>query len=197
MKILQLNQAGPAWHAWRREGFGASDAPALIGDSPWANSNDVLATKLGLREVKENEAMRRGKMLEPLARAIYVERTGIQVRPCCIVHDEHPWLRASLDGLSVDNDLILEIKCPNNRAHWTALQGRVPDYYRAQLQWQLAAAGLDKLHYWSYSDRDPFEGRDRGALVEVGRDEAFIKRLLDRGQEEWERYLEMKQTLDG
>src|SRR5262245_41637378 len=102
MTIVKLKQAGPAWHRWRAKGIGGSDASAVMGSAPWASSDELLEVKLGLREVEDNERMARGKRLEAGARARYCAEWGVEMTPCCVVHSEHPWLRASLDGLSPD-----------------------------------------------------------------------------------------------
>jgi hypothetical protein len=54
------------------------------------------------------------------------------------MHDELEWMRASLDGLSFDGSIALEIKCPMSlRDRTVAQQGRVPPQYYAQLQHEL------------------------------------------------------------
>jgi putative phage-type endonuclease len=178
MRIVELEQSGPAWHEWRAAGIGGSDACVVAEDVQWTTPAELLQVKLGRRTVAENERMARGKRLEPVARRLYIELTGNLVRPCCVVHDHYPWLRASLDGLSEDGRLVLEIKCPSDYAHGKALRGYYPDYYKAQLQHQLMVTGAPLLHYWSYTDSPKFPGRDRAALVVVEPDPAYQQELL-------------------
>ena len=62
------------------------------------------------------KALKYGRDLEDLARQKYSEITGNQVHPCgLIIHQQHCFLAASPDGLSVSSDgtlKVLEIKCP-------------------------------------------------------------------------------------
>ena len=87
---------------------------------------------------------------------------------------------ASLDGITLEGDLILEVKCPLRGSRsdlWQdVIKGRVPDHYQVQLQHQLMVAGARTAHLWV------FDGA-KGVLLEVARDEAWMLRL--RGGWEW------------
>jgi putative phage-type endonuclease len=184
VKIVTLPQEGPEWHRWRSGGLGGSDAPIIAGDVGWTTPEELLRAKLAGETAEETEAMRRGKRLEPLARQLYELLAGRKMTPCCVVHDDYPWLRASLDGLSDDWQLVLEIKCPRSDGpHRTALAGAVPAYYRAQLQHQLLVTGAPLLHYWSYTDSVTFAPDDRVALVEVLPDREYQEWLFKKEQE--------------
>ena len=58
---------------------------------------------------------RRGRELEQFARRAYERRTGIQMKPLCMVHEGFEWMRASLDGWSFDGSTLPEIKCGDHR----------------------------------------------------------------------------------
>lgn len=157
MKIVELDQSTPEWLKWREQGIGASEASAVMGDSPWQTPRELAEVKLGMRVVEESEAMSRGKRLEPEARAMYMNITGIEVRPVCIVHPKYNWLRASLDGLSLDGTVALEIKCPGKWPHFnTCKHNVVPKYYYSQLQHQFMASGgkIKRIDYFSYRPDD-------------------------------------------
>lgn len=167
-----LIQGTPEWLEMRRRHIGASDAAAIMGTSPWTSAYQLWQEKLGLTPPKEtNYAMQRGIELEPIARAAYNKLTGNMASPKVVFNDERSYMMASLDGLSMDGQTIVEIKCPGKKDHDTAAQGLVPEKYKAQLQHQLACIGLDHLHYFSYSE-------DSCHLVEVVRDEEYIQSLL-------------------
>ena len=178
MKRVELDQSGADWHRWRSEGIGGSDAGVLMGTNPWTTEDQLAAVKDGVLAVEENERMARGKRLEPLARERYTEFTGIHVRPVCVVHDKVPWLRASLDGLSEDGRIVLEIKCPSDYAHKKALRGRIPDYYYPQVQHQLLVTGCPELHYFSFTDNEDFSPDKRHALVKIFPDEEYQEKLF-------------------
>ena len=42
MKIVQLTQGTPSWHAHRAQHFNASDAPAMMGVSPYKTRSELL-----------------------------------------------------------------------------------------------------------------------------------------------------------
>ena len=111
-KIVELKQGTPEWHAWRHKGIGASDASVAI--SKRGRSGARLLEEKRASEPPEdsytNEAMDLGTELEPEARRRYNEKYGTKVRPVCVQSTQYPWLRASLDGLSDDGSLVVEIK---------------------------------------------------------------------------------------
>jgi putative phage-type endonuclease len=176
---LNFEQSTEAWLSWRREGIGASDAPVIMGHSPWQKESELLLLKTGRKiEPSANYAMQRGKRLEPLARLAYVNQTGIGVEPMCVQSLTHAWMRASLDGLSTDGSHVLEIKCPGEKDHRMADSGFVPEKYYAQLQHILAVTGLEEISYWSFR----FE---HTVLLKIKRDDNFIAGLIDKEAAFW------------
>lgn len=191
MKILNLNQYGPDWLKWRQAGIGGSDAPTITGDSPFISGEQLLRSKRegNAKVIKENYRMKRGKKLEPLARIKYMELTGVRVRPVCVTHDKYPWLRASLDGLSYDPPYtVLEIKCPSNFNHETALSGDIPAHYIPQCQHMLLVTEAPVLHYFSYTDSPRFKPEEQFALVRVNPDREYMDWLLSKEKAWWEKY---------
>ena len=174
-RIERLKQNTPEWHRWRLQGLGASDAPVVMGDAPFRTRRYLWSVKTGLaRETAVGAAARRGRALEYAARVAYERHAGIPMEPLCLVHDGLEWMRASLDGLSFDGALALEIKCPWGDRDRAALSaGRIPGHYYAQVQHQLEVSGAEELHYWS------FDGR-AGILVKVHHDRGH--RFVDRDQ---------------
>jgi predicted phage-related endonuclease len=107
-----------------------------------------------------------GTELEPVARRAYEKRTGRSMVPRCVQSTRHDWLRASLDGMSLDWGTVVEIKCGESA-------------YRAQVQHILAATGLRWLDFWCY-----WPGCEP-VLVSVTRDNAYIERMLAAEAEFW------------
>jgi putative phage-type endonuclease len=180
-RIEQLHQNTPDWHRWRLQGIGASDAPVIMGDGAFKTPRTLWSIKTGqMREDAAGPAARRGRELEGLARQVYEQQTGTQMEPLCLVHDELEWMRASLDGLSFDGAIVLEIKCPTSQRDRTAAQqGRVPTQYYAQLQHELEVSQATEVHYWS------FDG-SAGSLIRVRPDREYQKRLLDAEAAFWQ-----------
>jgi putative phage-type endonuclease len=177
----ELVQGSPEWLEMRKSYVGASDAPIILGDSPWKTAYQLWEEKLGLREPPEtNAAMQRGNELEPIAREAYNQYTGLFCEPAVMFHPDHKWMMASLDGIALDHSMVVEIKCPGQKDHDTAKSGSVPQKYVAQLQHQLAVCGLNVLHYFSYRDGE-FH------LVEVERNEEYIQRLYSEEGNFWKK----------
>lgn len=178
-----METSGEEWHKWRGQGLGSSDAPVIMGASPWSTPYQLWEEKIGLtkREVS-NFATQRGHELEPVARAQYELETGLDMPATLAVHETRPWLRASLDGFNAENNIVLEIKCPGKDDHETAVNGKVPDKYYPQLQHQLLVTGATCVHYYS------FDGK-RGVLVEVKPDLPYIQRLLNTELAFWDNVL--------
>lgn len=180
----RFQQGTTAWLAWRRGGIGASDAPAIMGVSPWMDLETLWLDKTGRRRGGfSNHAMRRGQRLEPEARALYTRITRVSVEPVCLEHGAHPWMRGSLDGISADGSVVLEVKCPGATDHAVARRGGVPAKYVPQLQHLLAVSGARVCHYWSYRDGE-------GTLIEVAPDPDYIRGLVERERDFWQHVLD-------
>lgn len=177
MKIINLEQGSPEWLSWRKTVITATDCPAILGSSPWASAYQVWQRKLGLvDEIKSNEAMERGKRLEPEARAQFTERYSIEMQPVVVESTEFDFLGASLDGISYLGNHILEIKCGGSKLHDMAEQGIVPEYYLHQIQHQLLVTRADKCFYYSYNGKD-------GICIEVLPDPLFEAKFLPKARE--------------
>ena len=184
LKLDQLNleQGSLDWHRHRSAHANASEAPVIMGASPWEPDTwfKLWQIKTGRALPQQrNSAMQRGLDMERYARAAYEEKTGMIMQP--MVMRKNDWLSASLDGISFDNDLILEIKCPgageDARLWQQALAGDVPDYCYWQIQHQLYVSGAPLAHLWV------FDGAN-GVLTEVRPDTKNQTRLL----REWHRF---------
>lgn len=188
MKILNMNQSGPAWKQWRGTGIGGSDACALMGTVKWKTREQLMEQKkhLGYQDV-ENAAMRRGKALENEAREAYNQFTGSHMKPVCIENETFPWLKASVDGWDSTTKTILEVKCPGDWNHKKTLwKGELPWYYKPQvMHYLLVATEADQVHYWSFTDSQEFPPWKRYLLVTVSREgnEKYLEELFKREAE--------------
>lgn len=178
MRFVNLPQNDNEWKAWRRSGLGASEAPAVLGMSPWVSPMLLWETKTGRKEeMEQTYVMRRGLRMEPIVRRLYEDLVGWKSAPVCIQHDLLAWMRASLDGLDPWGEVLVEIKCPNIDSHRLALGGQVPGYYLPQVYHQLEVTGCKMAHYVSYSENRELSSAEQFALVEV-RPHAEIQGLL-------------------
>ena len=169
--IVQLVQGSEAWHAHRRGLRNASETPAVLGISPWVTPYQLWLLKTGRAEQAVNAAMQRGTALEPLARHAYEVETGHVMQPLVL---QDGLYSASLDGMTLAGDLIVEIKCPYRGAAsalWQSVEGgEVPGYYAMQIQHQLMVSGAGQAHLWV------FDGQ-RGLLHVVEPDAAAVEAI--------------------
>lgn len=171
-----LQQGSADWHALRSRMIGASDAPVIMGLSPWMTPLQLWEQKMGLSENEENWAMFRGKEMEPEARAAYESKTGEIMFPSVEISGEYFWAMASLDGINLERTKIVEIKCPGKEDHDKALKGEIPEKYKVQMQHQMMVVGLNSVDYWSYRE-------GKGVLIIHLRDDKFIEEMLIAEQE--------------
>lgn len=201
----ELPQGSDAWLDWRSglqdDGsvemtLGGSEIAGLLYLSPWTLPIDIYNEKLGLavKEFSDDQmdTMNRGTRLESTARRHYEKQEGVSARQLCAIHPEHSWMRTSLDGITEDNKVILEIKSPkslDNHIKQTK-SGRVPDYRYPQMQWQLAVMrahfeGVERVDYvsfWAEENEDLEILSTDLKIIKVYPNEDFIKELIRRGK---------------
>ena len=121
-----------------------------------------------------NAAMQWGTETEPLARISYEVAQNVLVDEVGFV--PHPTIEmagASPDGL-VNDDGLLEIKCPNTATHIeTLLSQTVPGKYNTQMQFQMACTGRQWCDFVSFDNRLPAELQL--FVKRVPRDNVFIR----------------------
>lgn len=147
-----LNQNSEEWHKWRNAGIGSSDAPIIMGVSPYSTPRKLWAQKLGLEKSNaENFVTELGHRFEDPARAQFALETGIDVEPECVEHKEMPQFRASLDGLNAEQELFVEIKYMGEKNLELVESSRqaLPHHYD-QLQHQFLVTGFKKAFYVAY-----------------------------------------------
>lgn len=193
MKVVELEQGSPEWEQWRAEGIGASDAPSIMGVG-FVTRAQLLQEKLSGRKRETNFAMRRGVRLEPAISHLFEQQTGIITKPCCVIHDDADWLRASLDGLTFLADAVLECKAPREGDHETALSGQVPKKYVPQVQHILFVTDCPVLYYASYSIAKRFGGPHQPSLVvvRVFPDEPYQSEMICDEEKFWLELQELK-----
>lgn len=167
-----MQQLTEEWYQIRKTKIGASDAPIIMGVSPWKTPYQLWEQKMGLSTEKKTTChMQRGLDLEHIAREMYEQYKGIPISPEVVFHSNIDWMMASLDGISFDGKIIVEIKCPGEKDHLEAVEGRIPEKYYPQVQHQLAVFPADRVDYVSFRDENI-------AIVSVYRDEDYIDTLI-------------------
>jgi putative phage-type endonuclease len=183
------------WLEWRLQGIGASDAAVIMGVSPWKTYDQLLNEKVtGMDSIPENDSMKYGKQMEEEARLCFESLTGYVVFPDKrVVHPHFRWIRATLDGMDMDGNIVVEIKNANKADHFLAFNKMVPDKYFPQCQHQLLATGLDFMYYFSY--RKKLAKKGIGIIVEVKRDQKYIDIMLEKHRIFWDQVLEIRHKM--
>ena len=175
--MLQIKQNTQEWLDFRRNKIGASDAPIIMGVSPWKTAYQLWEEKVGLRSPSaQSFAMKRGTEMEDTARRAFSSRMGLKFEPKVILHPIYGFMMASLDGFNEENRLLVEIKCPGMVDHGIAVDGEIPEKYMAQLQHQMECADVEMMYYYSF-------GVTEGIVIEVERDRSYIANMIDKERE--------------
>ena len=158
----QIEQRSDAWYDQRRGMVTASAVGQLLTGTLRVADNDssrgltamLVAERISgwTEDTWMSADMRRGVEHEPYAVEAYEQRTGSKVETCGFMALEGDgWtLGYSPDGL-VDDDGLIEIKCPRAKTHLqTVIRDAVPDYYMAQCQAGLLVSGRQWIDWVSF-----------------------------------------------
>lgn len=175
---ISIDQGSTEWLSLRKEKIGSSDAAVCMGISKWKTPYQLWSEKLDVTSSQpQNDAMRRGHELEPIARDLFCSITGIHVIPKVFVKD---FQIASFDGVSECNSQAVEIKCPGKVDHECALSGKVPDHYYPQLQHQMIVLDIKEMWYFSY-----YNPQTEVMPFIVKRDDNYCEKLIAKEKEFW------------
>ena len=159
MKILNLTQGSPEWHAARAQHFTASEAPVMMGASKYLTRSELLKQKAtGLvPEVSERQQrlFDKGHATEALARPLVEAMIGDELFPATGVDGE---LLASFDGMTMLEDTLYEHKLWNEDLANQVRASELDPHYYWQLEQQLLVSGAERtIFVVSDGTRDHFE----------------------------------------
>jgi putative phage-type endonuclease len=158
-----IEQGTPEWLAQRCGKVTASRIADVVAKTKtgWGASRANYMAQLVAERLTNsvepsyvNDAMRHGTETEPRARAAYSASQGVIVDLAGFIpHPTIEWAGASPDGL-VEDDGLVEIKCPATSTHIDTLLGQEIDRkYYLQMQWQMACTGRKYCDFVSYDYR--------------------------------------------
>jgi predicted phage-related endonuclease len=164
MQIHDLIQGSEAWDQFRLQHFGASEAAAMLGLSRNTTRNELLRMKkTGIAKEFSDWVQRhvldRGHAVEDPARKIIEAVIGETLYPVTCSDGE---ISASCDGLSMAEDIALEIKQWNEEYAAIVRAGQVPEEHMPQCQQVLMVTKAEVL-YFAISDGT----RERTVWVKV------------------------------
>lgn len=140
MKRLNIEQDTHQWHEWRKTLLTATDAGIILGENPYCTAYKLWQRKLGkIPPQVVTPPMLRGKIDEPRARDIFIQKYGINMTPVCIETEKYmvvdkPLIGASLDGMSDDGKWILEVKSQDIEK---IKREGIPAFHMSQMQEQI------------------------------------------------------------
>lgn len=162
----EIIQGTDEWKMLRLGKVTASRVKDIVATTKtgYSTSRDKYMTQLLLErltntvaESYSNDAMSWGTEQEPFARAAYEAAKSVMVDQVAFVN--HPTIEmagASPDGL-VNDDGLVELKCPMSHTHLESLLGGLDDQYKVQVNWQMACTGRKWTDLCSFDPRFPAE----------------------------------------
>lgn len=141
-----LEQGSAAWHAFRLEHFGASEAAAMLGISKHCSRSELLKRKATGIEPEASPALQavfdRGHAAEIGGREMAEKIIGQALYPVTMSEGK---LSASCDGLTLDEDIAFEHKQHNAALADSVRAGVLPEEYQPQCQQVMMVTGADML----------------------------------------------------
>ncbi len=177
-----MQQQTKEWHDLRQTKIGASDAPVIMGVSPYKTPRQLWEVKVGMMPRNQNstEYQQRGIDLERRCKEIFQRDKGIKVNADVKIHSHLNFMMASFDGIDSTGKVVVEFKCPGKVDHEKAQKGEVPAKYYPQVQHQMEVAGIESMFYMSYfSDEDYI-------ILQVYRNDRYITDMIDKEAEFFE-----------
>lgn len=141
----------PKWHELRTKGVTGTDVAAILGASPFSSAYKIWAIKTGRvkDEVKQNQAMRLGQLMEPALLQMFKENN-----PKLAVHEvgtyanaEFPFMIANPDALAYEGDKLWIVEVKTARKYWT----EVPAHYVTQVMHYADVFSADGIKVVSYA----------------------------------------------
>lgn len=145
---LTAKQGTPEWLSARAKCFCASEAPAMMGVSPYIKRTDLLKQKAtGITPDIDPMTQKRfdaGHIAEAMARPIIEAMIGEDLYPVVATTDDGKLL-ASSDGATLLFDTGFEHKLFNAALADSVKNGVVPDSHAWQLDHQCAVFGFERI----------------------------------------------------
>lgn len=179
MRIVSLQQGSPEWLAHRRTVRNASDAPAMMGASPYVTRAELVRQRATGIDREIDAATQRvfdkGHAVEPALRALAEKIIGEELYPVTAVSDDGR-LGASFDGVTLDEACIFEAKQYSAEKVLLVEQNQLPpqDYWQVVQQFAVCESAMVCV----YVVGDGTEERTRYMRVRREQIEADIPKLL-------------------
>ena len=159
MQLHELIQGTLEWDKYRSSHFNASDASAVLGISKYKTRDKVLYEKIhGSGEIDSatQALFNKGHEHEATARPWAEEIIGEELYPVVMSEDiDGLPLSASVDGITISNEVAWEHKMLNKRLVASLSQGVIPEEYHPQMEQICMISGaITCLFMASSGDKD-------------------------------------------
>lgn len=186
IKESDLAQGSSEWKANRRKGIGSSDIATILEVNPFKTKRELWLEKTGQvnePDISQSYHVKRGTMLEPLARNLFNEMSGEDYQPASFIHKDYDIFKFSADGFSFDTGKIIEIKSMGEKNHLKVVDTKeVIPYYMPQCQWGMMITEAPMCYFIAYNPSfpNPIE------IVDVYPDLELFKIMTEKALEFWD-----------
>lgn len=188
MQPIKVARSGsPEWYAARSTGIGASEVAAAAGLSPYMTPLELYHRKRGeLPPIEDNDAMRMGRLLEPVVKAEFCRASGLTFadpEPPMFRHGQHQPITATPDAI-IDETTLFEAKTASWRmkGSWGAEDSDdVPPHYLCQCQQQMSVLNAATVHLAVLFDGAQLK------TFRVDRNDELIGYLIELALKLWDR----------
>lgn len=187
------------WHDERRTGIGSSDAPAILGLSPFASPLDVYLEKIGEAEPRPDTAFTEwGRRLEDVIADAASDHLSIAFERWRPAVRNREWARAfaHLDRRARAGDEMVALECKSGMGTrgWgdpatvsiVDAHEVIPPAYAIQVGHQLLASGYAAVYVAALLGYREFR------VYRIERDEAWLDDLLADEREWWTQHVDAR-----
>jgi putative phage-type endonuclease len=132
--------------------IGGSDAPIILGLSPYRNQVDLWHEKTGHIEPKDisnNPYVKAGNFLEPSVKRWFEHETGLKItnENEFYEHPDHNFIGGHIDGFIREENAVFEAKTSSSDKGWGANgSNEIPDSYLIQIAHYMSITGASKAY---------------------------------------------------
>lgn len=179
------------WLRSRSRSIGASESAAILGVGYTSQSAYTVWQQKCWPANPDSDAptieMRVGQIIEPALREIFRTTTGLDIRPLhhkhdrvVYQHDDHPWLRATLDAQVESERAVVELKNVGEHRGKEWGNNSVPLKFQVQVQHQMLVRG------WHHGYVCALIGGRTPIVRKVEANERFQAKMLEKLAEFWQ-----------
>lgn len=146
---IEIEQNTPEWEAWRSDKLGASEVPAMMGESSYKNRAKLLELKKTGKKEEFNDFTLRlfkdGHVFEEMMRPIISMEYELDLEKACYEDARTGFISASYDGLDEAQNIGWECKHSKKEMEFIKAKGVPSLNYYGQVQAQIYVKDLDQV----------------------------------------------------